>query len=500
MLSYGLLTRRGHLTPACILFRTLVRATSQDVDVEEDSLPTEMIEVEFKTKRLGLTRFSVAAGQTVLDVCLLIAGAIEDSGKEAVLQEFDEGADDQVDTDPDRKPSRATTLFILSWENAESAAPLNTRAGMGENLAKQGGPLYVYYHEPADEFSWEGVGGNLTGFYPPAAGHKGFSKRGAEKRARKQATAAVLAATCVPDPNGSGWMARLYRIMSGKKRAKVYDAPPRRLRLKRKVKLMCKATQSTAPEHTIAVQTEFVNPEVGVQVSAAKLTSAVQTVAYETDAELRLKDNIGELQQKLADTEKLRQAAIEAHKPCAGELAQAKRQIVKARAEASVADHAIAHAMVQTDIVRRELPRCSQASAPPPVGSKGSETPDQAMDMADLGHLWAFWTPHSQGDNHASQGAASGREKPRKALQPHSSPTHTQHMPYRQQAPPAEKLGSAARELSVDSRAATFEHVTVGAQIGAGADDVTAKHAAEIARLEAQVVLALPLPLCPRDM
>ena len=87
--------------------------------MEEDSLPTEMIEVEFKTKKLGLTRFSVAAGQTVLDVCLLIAGAIEDSGKEAVLQEFDEGADDQVDTDPDRKPSRATTLFILSWENAE---------------------------------------------------------------------------------------------------------------------------------------------------------------------------------------------------------------------------------------------------------------------------------------------------------------------------------------------------------------------------------------------
>ena len=79
MLSYGLLTRRGHLTPACILFRTLVNATSQDVDMEEDSLPTEMIEVEFKTKRLGLTRFSVAAGQTVLDVCLLIAGAIEDS-------------------------------------------------------------------------------------------------------------------------------------------------------------------------------------------------------------------------------------------------------------------------------------------------------------------------------------------------------------------------------------------------------------------------------------
>jgi len=251
-----------------------------DVDAEAQET-VAMIEVEFKTTKFGLKKCQVEADSNVLDATLAVVQAIEDRGREAVFEEFDEPETDEEEADPsERKAKSATSLFILSWENATDASPINMKASMSDSLAPRTGPLYVFEHDPKAELGWDQVNGNLTGFYPPMPGRKGFSAKGAQRRAKKLNKKGG-APGCMPDPDGSGWPSRLYRILTGRKRVKVYDAPPRRLRLKRKVKLVCKASQFSPEEHSIDTQTSWDNPAKGVQAQPRTHIREVQTGPFQ---------------------------------------------------------------------------------------------------------------------------------------------------------------------------------------------------------------------------
>ena len=173
----------------------------------------------FKTGKFGLKSIKVEADQDVLDVTLAIVGAIEDKKKSAVHEEFEPVDEDAEEEGAERKAKSATTLFVLTWENASSGPPINGKKDMGKSVPKRDGPLYVFEHDPTSEFCNDDITGNLTGFYPPAPGRKGFSAAGAKQRARKLTKRGAAGnESCMPDPEGASMMSRLYRVMTGHRR------------------------------------------------------------------------------------------------------------------------------------------------------------------------------------------------------------------------------------------------------------------------------------------
>lgn len=414
-----------------------------DVEAEAQA-PVEMIDVEFKTTKFGLKKCQVEADSNALDATLAIVAAIEDRGREAVYEEFEEPETDDDETDPaEKKAKSATARFILSWENAADAPPLNKKASMGDTLSKRDGPLYVFEHDPESEQGWVEVNGNLTGFYPPQPGRKGFSAKGAARRARKLGKKGA-APGCLPDPDGSGWASRLFRIMTGRKRVRVFDAPPRRLRLKRKVKLVCKASQFSPEEHSIDTQTQWNNPEKSVQAAPRTHFREVQTGTFQTAEEVRLLQENKELKEQVANADKLREEAEEIHKPCAGVLAKALKDLERARNESSLADHGVCHQSVQTMVshrITRPKPAATSIQAKAEAGPVQQQPPPPSI-LPEMPEFLSFWSapaaaspathaPHPPGEPAPAQGqpAPAPSSKPHKRMEPAAQPARAEEAP-----------------------------------------------------------------------